>query len=75
MPTSDVTLSPPAKAAIASLIAIGVLCAPSASFADEGGLSFWLPGLFGSLAAVPQQPEFSLASIYFHDDAVQLASA
>jgi hypothetical protein len=68
MPTSDVTLSPPAKAAIGSLIAIGVLCAPSASFADEGGLSFWLPGLFGSLAAVPQQPGFALTSSYFHDD-------
>ena len=24
------------------------------SLADEGGVSFWLPGLYGSLAAVPQ---------------------
>ena len=29
-------------------------------------MSFWLPGLFGSLAAVPQQPGFSLTSIYYH---------
>ena len=29
-------------------------------------MSFWLPGLFGSLAAVPQQPGWSLASIYYH---------
>jgi len=36
--------------------------------ADEDGVSFWLPGLFGSLAAVPQQqPGWSLATIYFHD--------
>src|SRR3954463_3552558 len=28
----------------------------TASFADEGGVSFWLPGLFGSLAATPLQP-------------------
>ncbi len=34
--------------------------------ADESGVSFWLPGLFGSLAATPQQPGFSLANIYYH---------
>lgn len=33
--------------------------------ADEGGVSFWLPGLFGSLAAVPVTPGWSLASIYY----------
>jgi hypothetical protein len=39
---------------------------PNVSMADEGGVSFWLPGLYGSLAAVPQQPGWSLASIYYH---------
>src|SRR5690349_15301467 len=34
--------------------------------ADEGGLSFWVPGFFGSLAATPQQPGFSSAAIYYH---------
>ena len=34
--------------------------------ADEGGVSFWLPGFFGSLAAAPQQPGWSLTSIYYH---------
>ena len=29
-------------------------------------MSFWLPGLFGSLAAVPQQPGWSLTSVYYH---------
>jgi hypothetical protein len=34
--------------------------------ADEGGVSFWIPGFFGSLAATPQQAGWSLASIYYH---------
>ena len=29
--------------------------------ADEGGVSFWLPGQFGSFAAVPSEPGFSLS--------------
>jgi hypothetical protein len=36
------------------------------SKADEGGVSFWIPGLFGSLAATPQQPGWSLGNIYYH---------
>lgn len=34
--------------------------------ADEGGVSFWLPGQFGSMAAVPGDPGWSLPLIYFH---------
>ena len=34
--------------------------------ADESGISFWLPGLFGSLAAVPVTPGWSLGSVYYH---------
>jgi hypothetical protein len=37
-----------------------------AAYADEGGVSFWLPGLFGSLAAVPVTPGWSLGTIYYH---------
>jgi hypothetical protein len=40
---------------------------PQTAIADEGGVSFWVPGLFGSLAAVPQQPGWSLANIYYSD--------
>jgi hypothetical protein len=36
------------------------------ALADEGGVSFWIPGLFGSLAATPQQPGWSLATIDYH---------
>jgi hypothetical protein len=34
--------------------------------ADEGGVSFWLPGIYGSLAAAPQQPGWTLPLIYYH---------
>src|ERR1700692_285427 len=36
------------------------------SLADEDGVSFWVPGFFGSLAATPQQPGWSLATVYYH---------
>jgi hypothetical protein len=42
-----------------------VLC-PAISRADEGGISFWLPGQYGSLAATPQTPGWALGSIYYH---------
>jgi hypothetical protein len=43
-------------------------CSTTSSRADEGGTSFWLPGIFGSLAAVPQQPGWSLSTTYYHAD-------
>lgn len=36
--------------------------------ADAGGLSYWLPGLMGSLAAVPGQPGWSWTTMYVHID-------
>ncbi len=42
-----------------------VLC-PEISRADESGISFWLPGQYGSLAAVPQTPGWALGAIYYH---------
>ncbi len=36
------------------------------ALADENGISFRIPGLFGSLAATPQQPGWSVANIYYH---------
>ena len=47
-------------------LAVALALVSQASLADEGGVSFWLPGLFGSLAAVPQQPGWSLTSVYYH---------
>src|SRR5438132_12586296 len=50
--------------AVAALLALPV----SIARADEGGVSFWVPGLYGSLAAVPAQaPGRSVTSIYWHD--------
>jgi hypothetical protein len=46
-------------------IAALLLC-PEISRADESGISFWLPGQFGSLAATPVAPGWSLGSVYYH---------
>lgn len=39
---------------------------PVMATADQGGISFWLPGMYGSLAAAPQQPGWMLATVYYH---------
>jgi hypothetical protein len=49
----------------AAAIAALVLC-PEISRADESGISFWVPGLYGSLAATPTTPGWSVATIYYH---------
>jgi hypothetical protein len=55
------------SSAAVALLCVGILLinAPAA-LADESGTSFWLPGLFGSLAAVPGTPGWAVASIYYH---------
>ena len=50
----------------ASVLLGAAALAPATAFADEGGTSVWLPGSFGSLAAVPQTPGWSLATTYYH---------
>lgn len=50
----------------ALLAALAVAAAPGSGRADEGGVSFWLPGLFGSLPAVPTPPGWSFAALYYH---------
>ena len=44
-----------AKFLIAAALTAALFGPPRAS-ADEGGVSFWLPGNFGSLAATPGVP-------------------
>jgi len=52
---------------VASLLGIAASAAAvGIAAADEGGVSFWTPGFFGSLAAAPLQPGFSLTTIYYH---------
>jgi hypothetical protein len=45
---------------------MAVLATPSAVRADAGGVSFWLPGAFGSLAATPVTPGWAYSTIYLH---------
>jgi len=40
--------------------------ASTLSVADEGGVSFWLPGQMGSFSAVQADPGWSLAAVYYH---------
>jgi hypothetical protein len=51
----------------AALLALAALIATSKiSRADEDGVSFWIPGFFGSLAATPQQPGWAVAAINYY---------
>src|SRR6476646_6339011 len=51
---------------VAAIVLAPAIMFSDCAVADEGGVSFWIPGLFGSLAATPQQPGWSLANIYYH---------
>jgi hypothetical protein len=48
------------------MVAVAAACTIGAASADEGGVSFWLPGQFGSFAAVPTTPGWSLGAVYYH---------
>src|SRR6202795_4265211 len=50
----------------AIVLAPAIMFFSQCALADESGVSFWVPGFFGSLAAAPQQPGWSLANIYYH---------
>lgn len=52
--------------AIAALVG-AALNAPTGALADENGVSFWLPGLFGSLAAAPLQPGWSVTAMNYYN--------
>src|SRR5215813_15643738 len=49
------------------VLVLGVLIsAPTIAATDESGVSFWIPGFFGSLAAAPVQPGWTLQTNYYH---------
>lgn len=50
----------------ATIVLLGTVCELRNARADEGGVSFWLPGIYGSLAALPQQPGWTFSTIYYH---------
>jgi hypothetical protein len=69
---SLVKSSKPRQTSVRASATTAILCAgflsatASVSLADESGTSFWLPGIFGSLAAVPTQPGWAFAAVYYH---------
>jgi hypothetical protein len=54
---------------VASLLAALLCCFPRTAAADEAGTSFWLPGQYGSFAAVPSEPGWSFETTYYHASA------
>jgi hypothetical protein len=53
------------RVAVASLLLLASAM-PMPAAADQGGVSVWLPGFFGSLAAVPPTPGWSVTNVYYH---------
>jgi hypothetical protein len=51
---------------VLGVMAIACGLVPRPSRADQGGIGFWLPGTFGSLAATPMQPGLSMSALYLH---------
>ncbi|MGB9367822.1 MAG: transporter [Xanthobacteraceae bacterium] len=51
-----------------AVAAVTVTVSQETSRADEGGVSFWIPGQFGSLAAAPAQPGWAFATIGYYTD-------
>jgi hypothetical protein len=61
-----VKFAPVLGIAIASLTAVST---PRIAAADEGGIGFWLPGSFASLAAAQQVPGWAVAIVDLHSQA------
>jgi len=58
---------PVARRALNAFFFVFVLTfVPKPAAADEGGVSFWIPGFFGSLAATPLQPGWSFTTFFYH---------
>jgi hypothetical protein len=53
-------------AAFAFLMIGAVALSSRRAIADEGGVSFWLPGTYGSLAAVPAEPGWSFSAFDYY---------
>ncbi len=53
--------------AIGCALSIGALIDAQIARADEGGVSFWIPGFYGSLAAAPVEPGWALTGMEYFD--------
>jgi hypothetical protein len=58
------------RCAVALLAVVALVLGHQVALADEAGVSVWLPGTFGSLAAVPVQPGFQCSTTYYHATAI-----
>jgi hypothetical protein len=56
----------PSLLVLVSAIVFATFVCPNPSPADESGASFWSPGTFANLAAVPAEPGWSFSATYFH---------
>src|SRR5271166_6895256 len=57
-------MNQPGRLALAALAIAAA--SPQRAMADEGGVSFWLPGTYGSLAAVPAVPGWSFSAFDYY---------
>ena len=55
----------PAASVIAALV-IGAALRSGRAVADEGGVSFWLPGQYGSFAAIAPSPGWSIPLVFYN---------
>ncbi len=53
--------------AAVTLAVAATVAPPTVSLADEDGVSFWIPGLYGSLAAAPQVPGWAVAVVNLYN--------
>jgi hypothetical protein len=56
----------PSLLILVSVIATTTLFRQRLGLADESGASFWSPGTFANLAAVPREPGWAFSATYFH---------
>jgi hypothetical protein len=54
------------KSSVLAALAAAIAFASTPLRADQGGIGFWLPGAFGSLAATPVTPGWAMGTIYLH---------
>jgi hypothetical protein len=52
--------------AVSAMLVFALDLMPCTARGDEGGVSFWLPGIYGSLAATPVAPGWFYDSFYYH---------
>lgn len=63
----------PLRNAVIAVFGLAVSIGLFPANADEGGVSFWLPGQYGSFAAVPGEPGWSIGTVYYYTSVKSLS--